>query len=76
MTRLTVADFPIPESPIIVKLSLSPYHVTTSLNVLSQHFDILAEPPYGPKSGVTKWSKLGFVKASGHRKSLVTTAFL
>ena len=58
------------------RFPISPYHVTLSLNVISQHFDILAEPPYGPKSGVTSGSKLGFVKASGHRKSLVTTAFL
>ena len=52
------------------------YHVTLSLNVLMVQNDILAEPPYGPLYGVTSGSKLGFVKASGHRKSLVTTGFL
>ena len=52
------------------------YHVTLSLNVISQHFDILAEPPYGPLYGVTYRSFLGFVKASGYEKSLVTTGFL
>lgn len=38
--------------------------------------NILAEPPYGTLYGVTSWSKLGFVKASGYEKSLVTTGFL
>ena len=33
--------------------------------------DIPAEPPYGPKSDVAFWLKLGFDKASGDRKSLV-----
>ena len=52
------------------------YHVTFLLNVILHQIFILAEPPYGPKYGVTSGSKLGFVKASGYRKSLVTTAFL
>ena len=52
------------------------YHVTPLLNVLMVQNDILVEPPYGTLYGVTSGSKLGFVKASGYEKSLVTTAFL
>ena len=52
------------------------YHVTLSLNVISQHFDILAEPPIGPLHVVSSHSRLGYFKASGHEKSLATTAFL
>ena len=61
---------------IFGKLPIPLYHVTLSLNVLMVQIFILAEPPYGPLYGVTYRSFLGFVKASGYEKSLVTTAFL
>ena len=47
----------------------------SSFNVISAQIDILVEPPYGPLFVVTYRSFLGLVKASGHEKSLVTTAF-
>ena len=51
------------------------YHITSSFSVKMPQIDILVEPPYGPICYVSVLSFLGFVKASGHEKSLVTTAF-
>ena len=52
------------------RFPISPYHAATSLIVISVQFDILSEPPYGPKSDVTYRSLLGFVKASEYEKAL------
>ena len=50
--------------------------MTPLLNVLMVQNDILVEPPYGTLYGVTSGSKLGFVKASGHRKSLMLRRYV